>query len=87
MLLEDEMSKLIDITGRRFGRWTVLERAGSARRGFTVSSLWLCRCDCGTEKIVRGDNLRNGSTQSCGCLRNERVAAAAKERLRRGADG
>lgn len=50
---------LIDMTGQRFGRWTVLEHAGGTR--------WLCRCDCGTEKPVSGDTLRSGRSKSCGC--------------------
>lgn len=33
---------------------------------------WLCRCDCGKEKIVRVDNLKNGGVKSCGCLNIER---------------
>lgn len=65
------MSKLIDLTGMRFGRLTVIERAG------TYSSYsdpdkkyptWRCRCDCGAETIVVGNNLRYGSSRSCGCL-------------------
>lgn len=32
---------------------------------------WLCKCDCGTEKIIRGDNLRSGHNKSCGCFSRE----------------
>jgi hypothetical protein len=32
---------------------------------------WLCRCRCGSEKIVEGSNLRSGRSTSCGCLRTE----------------
>ena len=65
------MSKLIDLTGQRFGRLTVLHRGVNAER----SVVWICQCDCTLEaKIpVRGVQLRNGQTQSCGCLRTEKV--------------
>lgn len=54
-----------DITGKRFARYLVLERRGSNSRGH---SQWLCRCDCGTEKIVLATDLKRGHTGSCGCL-------------------
>ena len=57
------MGKFIDLTGRRFERWVVLERRGS-KNGATM---WLCRCDCGAERIVVGKGLRAGRTKSCGC--------------------
>lgn len=62
------MSKIIDLTGRRFGRLTVLRRAENNRWGATM---WLCRCDCGLEKIIAGNNLQRGMTRSCWCLRRE----------------
>jgi hypothetical protein len=55
----------------RFGALLVLaeaERSAGARRCV------LCRCDCGTEIVVRLDNLRSGATRSCGCLRQKIVA-------------
>lgn len=52
--------------GERFGRWTVLE-------GWAVDShrhrKWLCRCDCGAERLVCAMKLRNGKSRSCGCAR------------------
>jgi len=58
--------KKIDITGQRFGRLTVIRQQGSnARR----ESLWLCRCDCGTEWVAIGANIRYGMTRGCGCER------------------
>ena len=56
--------RAIDLTGQRFGRYTVLERAGSDTYR---ASMWHCRCDCGTERIVRGKNLKSGAIVSCGC--------------------
>lgn len=58
------MSLAIDMTGQRFSRWTVLERG--FRKGSQLH--WRCRCDCGTERLVQGANLRQGLTLSCGCI-------------------
>lgn len=82
------MGRLIDLTGQHFGRLTVIERAGSYRPrgkyGKHSEPLWRCLCDpelggCGRETFVIAHNLKNGSTRSCGCLKNE----AAAERLER----
>lgn len=61
------MSRRIDITGQKFGRWTVIGFIGW-RAG---SSHYLCRCDCGTRCNVSSQHLRAGRTHSCGCLRRE----------------
>lgn len=53
-----------DMTGERYGMLTVTEQAPSTAKG---QRRWVCRCDCGTEKIILGSNLRRGSTVSCGC--------------------
>lgn len=55
-----------DIVGKCFGLWTVLERVPRTKREDPV--FWLCRCTCGTTKAVNSKNLRNGCSQSCGCL-------------------
>ena len=52
------------LIGEKFGMLTVIEQAPSSAKGLRR---WLCRCDCGTEKIVTGSNLRRGTTVSCGC--------------------
>lgn len=58
--------KLVDLTGKRFTRWTVLERAGSDAHG---NATWLCECDCGEQPdVVLGYNLTSGKSKSCGCL-------------------
>lgn len=41
--------------------------------------MWLCRCDCGEEKIVSGNTLVSGDTQSCGCYRRERTAQVMRK--------
>jgi hypothetical protein len=61
------MVKLLDIAGQRFGRLTVISEA--PRRG--RYRIWLCRCDCGSEKPVWQSALRAGITRSCGCLYRE----------------
>ena len=62
------MQKPIDLTGKRFGKLVVLSRAKNNKDG---RAMWLCACDCGNERIVSGKSLRNGHTQSCGCLSRE----------------
>lgn len=62
--------KLLDITGRRFGRLLVLDRAPSVGRKLA----WRCRCDCGVVTIVRADHLRGNRVVSCGCQRSERAS-------------
>lgn len=61
--------KAIDLTGQKFGRLTVIERAEN--NGNVVC--WVCKCDCGNVRIVQGCSLRNGRTTSCGCFQRERV--------------
>lgn len=62
-----------DLIGQRFNLWTVLEYAGRDKNG---KHLWLCSCSCTTKKIVRGKDLRSGSTKSCGCYRRSAAAKA-----------
>lgn len=64
-------TRLIDLTGERFGRLVALKHAGRSEKGGT---LWLCRCDCGNEKVVFAANLGRKNTTSCGCER-KRVAS------------
>lgn len=61
------MSKLIDLSGQRFGRLTVIKKAESSKG----KTKWHCKCDCGRETTVFGCNLKKGVAKSCGCLRNE----------------
>lgn len=80
-------STLIDLTGERFGRLLVLERAEDYVPYNDHSQRkvqWLCRCDCGTECLVLSQNLRRGSTRSCGCLRRETAGKIDRGRWLRG---
>jgi len=68
------MKPATDLVGKRFGRWTILARCPERdKHGF---ALWLCRCDCGTERAVIQGSLRRGKSVSCGCFQRERVASA-----------
>lgn len=58
----------IDLTGQRFGRLVVNKHVGKNKHG---KYIWLCKCDCGKEKVVIGSNLKNGNTKSCGCITKE----------------
>ena len=62
--------KKIDLTGQPFGRLVVIREAG--RKSGCVA--WLCKCDCGREKVVRGSSLtrRKNPTVSCGCWNEEK---------------
>ncbi len=55
-----------DETGNRYGRLTVLTRAGTSKNR---TATWHCRCDCGRSLVVDGSSLRSGHTRSCGCIR------------------
>lgn len=70
------MAKLIDMTGRRFGRLTVMFRSGTYAPpcGKGKSAVWRCICDCGKTLDIDGASLRSGHTKSCGCLHDERSA-------------
>ena len=52
-----------NLEGRVFTRWTVIKDTGEDKV--------LCRCECGTERWVKRDNLKRGVSRSCGCLRKE----------------
>ena len=73
------MPKFIDLTGQRFGRLTVIERA----QNHNQSTAWLCRCDCGNEKVILTSNLKS-NTVSCGCYQKE---IARKTQTRHGGTG
>lgn len=69
-----------DLTGQKFGRWLVIERAPDkiTQRGYH-HIMWRCVCECGTEKAVRGKTLTSGESQSCGCLQKELLSQRASK--------
>lgn len=59
------MGKFVDITGKRYGRLTVVRRIDKKGNG----AYWECLCDCGNTTILTTRVLNNGHTKSCGCYR------------------
>lgn len=66
------MGKLIDLTGQKFGRLTVLSLVPREERPDQKHAYWYCQCDCGTIKKVESYHLRKGQIQSCGCYSTEK---------------
>lgn len=66
------MPKPVVILDKPFGRWTILHRTDNDPVSREV--VVVCRCTCGTERPVRLRNLKNGSSESCGCLHDELFA-------------
>lgn len=71
------MGRRNNLVGQRFGKLTVISDAGNDARG---NSMWLCQCECGNTKVIRGSKLKEGQYKSCGCewhsyneLRNEGI--------------
>ncbi|SQC67333.1 hypothetical protein [Listeria fleischmannii] len=62
------MANIRDLTGLRFDRLEVLCLASQDKY---YNLYWLCKCDCGTEKVIGGSGLKSGATKSCGCLNKE----------------
>jgi hypothetical protein len=54
-----------DLAGHRFGKWTVLPRAD--RECDVEKRQWLVQCECGTLRLIFGQDLLNGRSRSCGC--------------------
>lgn len=70
----------LDLTGQVFGRLTVIEQVPKPEGSKDTSNFWLCRCSCGTEKIISAGNLRRkNGIRSCGCAGKEKN----RERLRK----
>lgn len=67
-----------DLTGMRFGKWLVIERAKNDKYG---NAMWLCECSCEnkTRSIVSGHSLRLGLSKSCGCTRAESCGRLMRE--------
>lgn len=67
------MAKSIqDLTNKKFGRWTVLEKTDEITSD--RDRYWICQCECGTIRKVRGSSLRRGKSNSCGCIRKEKLS-------------
>lgn len=75
---------VVNILGMKFGRLTVVERAGSSA---DWKALWRCVCDCGQPKIADGGMLRQGHVRSCGCLAKESSARNSRASAKHGYKG
>lgn len=64
------MSKINDLTGKKFGRLKVIEYYGTNKNG---RALWLCQCDCGNKKVVLGNTMISKLVISCGCYNREQA--------------
>jgi hypothetical protein len=64
------MGKRVDLVGQKFGRLIVIKYEKNDKSN---NAIWKCRCDCNNITFVLGYSLRSGNTQSCGCLRKEKM--------------
>lgn len=58
------MGKIVNIIGKKFGRWSILSLHKIGSHG----KEYLCKCDCGNKKVIRGSSLTSRASLSCGCL-------------------
>jgi hypothetical protein len=70
--------KLQGLVGKKFGRLIVLSEVAERYKNRAVQ--WKCKCDCGKIKIAIGSSLKDGHTQSCGCLQKETSRKNAQKR-------
>ena len=83
------MGKFVDLTGKKFGRLTVIKRSNKKSKNGSV--LWECKCECGNQSCVSSQSLKSGRTVSCGCygkeIRKQGTIKANKERAKHGMYG
>lgn len=76
---EQLSKKFKDIVGQKFGKLTALRRASdNVQPSFQHKSMFVCLCDCGREIVTAAYRLRNGETQSCGCIRESIISTDLK---------
>ena len=75
-------NKFEDLSGRKYGRWTVLRRADNTLNWNHI--MWWCLCECGYEARVQGKSLRSGRSKSCGCLKTEKVKKQCQKQWDKG---
>lgn len=71
-----QIHKKMDLIGKRFGKLVVVEQVGRTK---SYDKLYLCQCDCGNQKIIRGQNLRRGHTKTCGCKEDKFINFVGKK--------
>lgn len=72
--------QLVDLTGKRFQLWTVIERVDNFYKN---QPMWKCKCDCGAIRYINGGSLRNGASGSCGSCGAKRRNRKYESRDRR----
>jgi len=65
----DNPRKAFNLIGEKFGDLIVIKFGKKSSSGV---NMWVCKCVCGKETIVRSSDLRSGKTRSCGCLRGRK---------------
>lgn len=75
-MIKTRKRSVVDISGQRFGRLVVTERAANLS---PRNTRWLCRCDCGKDVIVQGGTLKGGKQQSCGCYHRDAITKHGME--------
>lgn len=73
-----------DLTGQKFGRWTVIEMAEPVYSCGKPIHRWLCQCECGTMRIVREGSLIAGTSKSCGCYHKDIMHEVGKQNTKHG---
>lgn len=72
------MPMFVDLTGKKFGRLTVICRDKTSPN--KRIAYWLCFCECGNHNKIRSHSLTSGLTRSCGCLQKEKMTTHGKSR-------
>lgn len=61
----------INLIGRKYGKLIVISESMTNKKGKPLK--WLCKCECGNEKIILGTSLKEGHSKSCGCIKKGKV--------------
>lgn len=69
---EKAAQQYIDLSNQHFGYLTAIKKVGSSKNG----AQWLCKCECGNEKIVSSRLLLKGEVKSCGCQKSNMISRA-----------
>lgn len=68
-----------NLVGKEFERWTVISAADpTITKSNRVHRRWMCRCECGTERVVLERSLKNGTSKSCGCYHRDEMKVIGK---------
>jgi 5-methylcytosine-specific restriction endonuclease McrA len=71
---EVRFSRRKDLTGMVFGQWTVIKFYGHRQEVARKRAVWSCKCTCGKDKLIAGDDLGSGKSTNCGCVRNKETS-------------